>query len=230
MERIKMRYTTHDVVLKYQNRLNKSDSQDYDNLWWYQIEESFYKGMIETIRSLKQGKNVKQESDEETSDSVDNLQSLLKTHVLSFTNKDRHVECRKLPIDYLYFKRVSPKCNKGTCLNVQMKSYFREEANVDDLLIDFMTQPSFEMEQCFHTIAGNKIRIYHNNDFDIEEATLTYYATPIRPTFDRNKEEVIDFKVDLIELFIDAGIRILSGDIESLNQKALADERVEKGK
>jgi hypothetical protein len=230
MERIKMRYTTHDVVLKYQNRLNKSDSQDYDNLWWYQIEESFYKGMIETIRSLKQGKNPKQESDEETSDSVDNLQSLLKTDILPFTNKDRYVECKKLPTDYLYYKRVSPKCNKGTCLNVQLKSYLREEANVDDLLIDYMTQPSFDMEQCFHTLAGDRIRIYHNNDFEIKEATLTYYAVPPRVTFDRNKAVTINFKVDLVELFIDAGIRILSGDIESLNQKALADERVEKGK
>lgn len=230
MERIKMRYTTHDVVLKYQNRLNKSDSQDYDNLWWYQIEESFYKGMIEVIRSLKQGKNLKQESDEETSDNIDDLQSLLKTDIISFTNHDRYVECRKLPTDFLYFKRISPKCNKGNCLNLQMKSYFREEANVDDLLIDYMTQPSFDMEQCFHTIAGNKIRIYHNNDFEIKEARLTYYAMPPRPTFDRNKEVKLDFKIDLIELFIDAGIRILSGDIESLNQKALADERVEKGK
>ena len=35
-------YTTHEVVEKYQSRMNKTDSQDYDNLWWYQIEESFY--------------------------------------------------------------------------------------------------------------------------------------------------------------------------------------------
>lgn len=225
-----MRYTTHDVVLKYQNRMNKSDSQDYDNLWWYQIEESYYKGMIEVIRSLKQGKNLKQEGDEETTDAVDNLQSLLKIDNLSFVNKDRYVECRKLPTDYLYFKRISPKCNKGECKNVYLKSQMREEANVDDLLIDYMTKPSFDMEQCFHTIAGNKVRIYHNDDFEIKEAVLTYYALPPRPTFDRNKAVTIDFKIDLAELFIDAGIRILSGDIESLNQKTLADERVEKGK
>lgn len=230
MERITMRYTTHDVVLKYQNRLNKSDSQDYDNLWWYQIEESFYKGMLEVIRNLKKGFNRKQESDEETTDSVDDLQVLLKQTTLSFTNKDRYVECRKLPDDYLYYKRLSPKADKEACTNVPLKSYLREEANVDDLLIDYMNQPSFEMEQCFHTMVGNRIRIYHNNDFTVKEATLVYYQVPPRVIFDRDKPANIDFKVDLVELFIDEGVKILSGDIESLNQKQLAEERVEKNK
>lgn len=225
-----MRYTTHDVVLKYQNRLNKSDSQDYDNLWWYQIEESFYKGMIEVIRALKKGKNQKQESDEETTDAVDDLQALLKFVPLSFVKRDRYVECRKLPEDYLYYKRVSPKVDKAPCTNVPIKSYLREEANVDDLLVDYMSQPSFEMEQCFHTIIGNRIRIYHNNEFEVKEATLVYYQVPPRIVFDKAKPEVIDFKVDLVELFIDKGIEILAGDIESFNQKTLAEERGEKGK
>lgn len=225
-----MRYTTHDVVLKFQNRLNKSDSQDYDNLWWYQIEEAFYKGMIEVIRSLKKGKNQKQESDEETTDSVDDLQALLKSTTLSFVNKDRYVECRKLPEDYLYYKRVSPKADKDSCTGVSLKSYLREEANVDDLLIDYMNQPSFKMEQCFHTMLGNRVRIYHNNDFVIKEATLVYYQLPTRLTFDRDKPYTIDFKIDLVELFIDEGVKIMAGDIESFNQKSLAEERTEKGK
>jgi hypothetical protein len=221
-----MRYTTHDVVLKYQNRLNKSDSQDYDNLWWYQIEESFNKGMIEVIRRLKKGKTQKQESDEETQDAVDDLQVLLKQATLSFTKKDRYVECRKLPEDYLYYKRVSPKADKNQCKGIPLKSYLREEANVDDLLSDYNSQPSFEMEQCFHTIVGNRVRIYHNNDFEIKEAALIYYQNPPRYVFDRNKEVTIDFKIDLVELFIDEGVKIFAGDIESFNQKAVTEQRV----
>ena len=119
-------YTTHDVVQKYENRLNKSDSQDYDNLWWYQIEESFYKGMLEVIRNMKKGDNKKKESDEETSDSIDDLQVLLKRKTLATKDNKIYVETTKVPSDYLYYKRISPLCQKGECTPFYFKSYFKD--------------------------------------------------------------------------------------------------------
>ena len=222
-----MSYTTHDVILKFQNRLNKSDSQDYDMLWLYQIEEAFYKGQIDIIRSLKKGKNQKQESDEETSDAIDDLQVLLKPRTLTCSKRDKYSLSAPLPSDYLFYKRVTPLCAKGTC-SYTIKSQLREEGNVDDLLHDGMSAPSFEFEQMFHTLAGNRIKIFHNNDFAVETVDIMYYRLPQRNKFTSDKAYPLEFKDDLVELMIDKGVEIMSGDIESLNQNQLAEKRVDK--
>lgn len=218
-------YTTHDVVQKYQNRLNKSDSEDYDNLWWYQIEESFYKGMLEVIRGMKKGDNKKRESDEETSDSIDDLQVLLKRKSLAIKDNDVYVETTKIPSDYLYYKRISPLCQKDECSPTYFKSYFKEEANVDDLLYDSMSGPSYKFEQAFHTLSGNKFKVYHNKHFKINEVVLTYYKMPNRPTFEKANSYTFDFKDDVLELFIDEGIKIMAGDLENSTAVQLANSR-----
>lgn len=218
-----MYYTTLDVVEKYEARLNKSDSQDYDNLWWYQIEETFNKGVIDVIRRIKKGYNPRGQGDEVTTDQIDDLQGLIKPPLtLACSDKGLYVQTTRLPKDYLYYKRISPKCSKGSCTDVQIKSYLKKESNVDDLLVDFMTRPSFDFEQTFHTLSANRFKIYHNKDFEVKEAILVYYGLPAYYKFDKNKIVDIEFKKDLVELFIDEGIKIMSGDIESPSANQLS--------
>ena len=219
--------TTFDVINKYKARLNKSDSNDYDNIWLYQVEETFNKGILEVVRRLKRGKNQTQEADEETRDRIDDLQVLIKEKLLSVGKYDLFVDTTKFPTDYLYFKRLTPLVTKGSCKRKRIKSYLREEANADVLLSDWDSQPSFSFEETFHTIGQNRARIYHNKDFDIEEALLTYYKQPRFIEFKRNKPITLEFKDDVSELMIDEGIKIMASDLESPNQKNFSQERVE---
>lgn len=222
-------YTTDDVLNKYKARLNKSDSSDYDNLWLYQVEETYNKGVNEIVRRLKRGKAPEnQEGDEETRDRIDDLQVLLKEKIVSVGHYPLYVDTRPLPEDYLYFKRITPFATKDNCKRKRIKSYLREEANVDVLLSDWDSQPSFDFEETFHTIAGNKIRIYHNKDFDIEEALLVYYKTPRFITFRRGKPVTLEFKDDVSEMMIDEGIKIMASDLEIGSQKSYSEERVQK--
>lgn len=223
-----MYYTTQDVVEKYEARLNKSDSSDYDNLWWYQIEESYNKGVINVLRRIKRGKTQKQDPDESSIDRIDDLQGLIKAPLtLACSNKGLYSQTTKLPKDYLYYKRLSPKCTKGSCPDIHLKSYFREESMVDDLLSDFMTQPSYDFEQTFHTLSANRFKIYHNQDFEVKEAVLIYYALPRKVLFERGKIVDIEYKMDMVDLFIDEGIKIMSGDLESLSANQLSTQRTE---
>ncbi len=220
-------YTTYDVLNKYKARLNKSDSGDYDNLWNYQVEETYNKGKIEVIRRMKRGKNVTKEGDEETRDRVDDLQLLLKEKIMSVGQYPIYVDTQAFPSDYLYYKRITPFATKNACKRNRLKCYLREEANVDVLLSDWDSQPSFDFEETFHTIQGNKIRIYHNKDFKVEEALLTYYKQPRFINFVKGKPENLEFKDDLEEMFIDEGIKIMAGDLELINAKTLAESRIE---
>lgn len=220
MERI---MTIGQASAKIDLRLNKGASGDYDNLWKYQKKEALNKAILSWVRRQKRGKNLTQEGDEESRDRVDDLQVLLKTEVLKTKKKPEYNQTDKLPDDYLFFKRLTPYVSNGICSNVTIKSHLREEANVDDL----KDMPSFEMEETFHTLKGNRAYIYHFGRFIINKVELTYYRLPIVYDF-KNMNEVMEFKDDVCEQVIDEACKIIASDIESPNQKALADERIEK--
>lgn len=214
--------TISQISAKIDLRLNKAASGDYDNIWSYQIEEAFNKAVRDWVRRQKRGKNSTQEGDEETDARVDDLQILLKTEVLSTKDKGMYNETEKLPTDYLYFKRLTPVVSKDKCEGIHIQSYLKEEANVDQLV----TLPSFSFEETFHTIINNRAHIYHNNDFTIKSATLTYYRKPKEYDF-KKLSTVVEFKDDICEILVDETCKILASDIESINQKTLAQERGE---
>lgn len=224
------------IWLKVKQRLNKLDSSDFDNIECWQVREAFNKAQLEWVRRTVHGSNSTQEGDEETRMRINDLQVLLKQIVLTGVEKDRlYYETQKFPDDYLYFKRVTPIVDKGKCNGRQLESKLREEANVDDLLKDYSTMPSFDFEQTFHTLIGNKIRIYTNDDFHVQKVKLIYYRQP-RPIDFGNCEHLdgtagadIDpeLKDDVLELIIDDAISILAADIESPNQVSINKQREE---
>jgi len=215
--------TIADVSLSMNLRLNKGDTQDYDNLWRYHKANAFNKAVTDWIRRQYRGKNQTQEGDEESAARVDDLQILLKSDGLTFRDKGFYVETGRLPSDYLYYKRVTPYVNKSTCSNIRIKSYLKEEANVDQLL---NVIPSFDFEETFHTLKGNRVNVYHNNDFTIDKIELTYYRKPKVYNFSK-LDDTIEFKDDICEILIDESCKILASDIESFNQKGGAQERAE---
>lgn len=221
------------VFIKVQQRLNKLASSDYDNLQLWQVREAYNKAQLEWVRRQVIGLNTTQEGDEETKNKVDDIQILLKHASLAGKNTKTYFESTKLPEDYLYFKRVSAKAQKGSCKEISIKSNLREEANVDDFLDDWSMQPSYQFEQTFHTLIGNRIRVYTNNDFNVNEIELIYYRLPRELDFKdaprtdgkTPKETDPEFKDDVVELIIDGAVSILAGDIESPNQLAIAEQR-----
>jgi hypothetical protein len=220
MERI---MTILQASTKIDLRMNKSSSDDYDNLWPYVKGEAFNKAVNDWVRRQFHGNNQKQEGDEETVIRVDDLQVLLKKDNITIRDRGVYVETNKLPSDYLYYKRVTPYVSKGNCSSVMIKSHLKEEANVDDLL---PTLPSFEFEETFHTLIGNKIHLYHNDKFTIDKVELTYYRKPKFYDF-KKLSDTIEFKDDVADILVDEACKIIASDIESLNQKALAQERAE---
>lgn len=225
------------IQLKIKQRLNKLDSQDYDNLECWQIVEAFNKGQVNWCRRNLHGLNVKQEGDEQSKRRIDDLQVLLTDTLLPLNNKDLHKESSLLPANYLEWKRLSGKASTDCCDLKSIVIYLAEEANVDELLRDKHKQPNFEWGETFCTLKGNKVKVFTNNKFDIDNVTLTYYRQPRRieilgcvdpytqttSAFDVECE----FKDDIIELFIDEAAKILAGDIESLNQQQTAQGQVE---
>lgn len=215
------------ITVKIKQRLNKLDSNDYDNIECWQVVEAFNKAQVEWARRQLHGINMVKEGDEQTNRRKDDLQVLLSKHSLAVGNKNYYYT-GPIPVEYLEWKRVDVYAKKGCCDKRRMTVYLAEEGNLNQLLRDDNKKPSFEWSETFATLIGNHVNIYTNGDFDIDSADLVYYRQPIKiqiqgcvdpyTTIASPVNVECEFKDDIIELIIDEAVGILAGDIESSNQ------------
>ncbi len=212
------------IVIKLKQRINKLDSQDYDNIECWQVVEAFNKAQVEWCRRQLHGLNIVKEGDEQSTRRKDDLQVLLSDNELSLTDKKDYFR-GPIPENYLQFKRVDVFACKDCCEDRRMTVYLSEEGNLNQLLRDKSKKPSFEWAETFVTLIGNQVHIYTNNDFEISQADLIYYRQPrkiqIQGCVDpyTNEETLVEveseFKDDIIEVIIDEAVSVLAGDIES---------------
>jgi hypothetical protein len=225
------------LSIKIKQRLNKLDSQDYDNIECWQIVEAFNKAQVEWTRRQLHGINAVREGDEQSNRRKDDLQVLLGTQNFSVTNQQLYYS-GSIPGDYLQWKRVDAYAKKDCCDKRRMTIYLAEEANVNVLLRDKGKQPSFEWAETFATLKDNQVLIYTNNDFDVDSAALTYYRQPVKIQIQGCVDPYTgvastvnvecEFKDDIIEVIIDEAASILAGDIESTNQFSRGTETAER--
>jgi len=225
------------IVIKIKQRVNKLDSQDYDNIECWQIVEAFNKAQVEWARRQLHGINLSKEGDEQSTRRKDDLQILLKQIDLTVFPKEIYYKS-ELPENYLQWKRVDAQAKKDCCDKRRMTVYFAEEGNLNLLLRDKLKQPSFEWGETFATLINGEVHIFTNNEFEIESASLTYYRQPIKIQIQdcvdpytgvQSTQNVeCEFKDDIVEVIIDEAVSIIAGDMESGNQFSRGTETAER--
>ena len=222
------------LQLKIKQRLNKLASNDYDNLECWQIVEAFNKAQIQWVRRQLIGMNAEKQGDEQTTRKIDDLQNLLKEVPLTLYQRNLFAESDYMPSDYLQFKRINANAKKDCCENPAeiTVTYLAEEQNVPVLLQDELRKPSFEWGETFCTLVGDKVRIYNNNDFDVVNCSLMYYRNPVLIQIEGCTDPyslqvstvnvICEFQDNIVEVLIDEAVQVLAGDIESMNQYAIA--------
>jgi len=227
------------LTIKIKQRLNKLDSQDYDNIECWQVVEAFNKAQVEWTRRQLHGINIVKEGDEQSTRRIDDLQVLLTNTSLVLNKYDKMLTASDLPENYLQWKRVDAFANSDCCdINRRMVIYLAEEANVNNLLRDVAKRPSFEWGETFATLINNKLNVYTDDTFTINNADLIYYRQPIKIQIQNCVDPYTgvasttnvqcEFKDDIIEVIIDEAASILAGDIESGNQFSRGTETAER--
>jgi hypothetical protein len=228
------------LKIKIKQRLNKLDSNDYDNIEDWQILEAFNKGQVSWCRRQLVGTNILKQGDEQSKRRIDDLQILLKTLVVPLANQQTYYESvAELPTDYFEFKRVNAKATADCCPDPkEMVIYLTEEANVPLLLRDHLKNPNFEWGETFMTFINNRFRIYTNGQFTLDPVTFYYYRQPTLVQFINVSDPYTglisttdvecEFKDDIVEVLIDEAAAIIAGDIESFNQYSRETETAEK--
>jgi len=219
------------LLIKLKQRLNKLDSQDFDNIQCWQFVEAFNKAQLEWCRRNLHGGNMYKEGDELSKKRIDDLQPLLIELSLTGTVTDTYFETDNFPVDtYLEYKRVSTDATDDCCKDPRsMTVYLAEEANVPLILRDPLKNPDFEWGEKFCTMLDNRIRIYRNTNFNIVNPVLTYYRKPVYIqvagctdpyTGQISLNNVLcEFKDDLVEVMLDDTAALIAGDIENLYQQ-----------
>ena len=217
------------ILIKVKERLNKLDSQDYDNIETWKIQEAFNKAQLEFCRNQIHGNNQRKEGDESTKMLIDDMQLLLTEFKMNnLTPFQKYTETDPLPADYLWYKRLSCNSISKCCGKNSMTIYLDVNADVDNLLIDEFKRPSVEWGETFATLINNTARIYTNNEFEVGDVILTYYRLPRTIRFagawdyDLNQIEPVnvqcELKDDIIEIIVNDTVAILAGDTEMFNQ------------
>ena len=88
------------ITIKMKQRLNKLDSNDYDNIECWQVVEAFNKAQVEWARRQLHGINLVKEGDEQSTRRKDDLQVLLSTFTLSLVDKEYYY-AGAFPSEYL---------------------------------------------------------------------------------------------------------------------------------
>jgi hypothetical protein len=149
------------LLIKLKQRLNKLDSNDYDNIECWQFIEAFNKAQIEWCRRNLHGGNMYKEGDELSKKRIDDLQPLLRELSLTGTVTNTYFESNNFPVDtYLEFKTITASATDDCCPEPRtMTVYLAEEANVSLLLRDPLKNPDFGWGETFCTMLNNTIRI-----------------------------------------------------------------------
>lgn len=229
--------TNELLQIKIKQRLNKGDSEDYDNILCWQFQEAFNKAQREWVRKQLEGNNLRKEGRESSSQKMADLQQLLTTWKSNFVDRGLYFESCDFPEDYMVFARISAYAESSCCPARRLTIYQAQESDIDILLKDVNKNPNFEWAETFSTYFDNKVRIYTDNKFTIVNPEVIYYRQPIPIQIlgCTNTETGLlstvnvecEFTDTVTELIISDAASILAGDLENQfqHQRNLQDEQ-----
>ena len=224
------------LQVKFRQRLNKGDSQDYGNIECWQIAEAFNKAMDAWESRQLEGINQTRSTAEGSIRSIDKLQVVLTDSPLTMTNKGDYWE-GPLPADYMEWSRFSANAVAQCCPPRKLKIFLGENADLDFDLLDKMKQPSFDWAETLAIVIGSNVRIYTNGCFDVDAPIMSYYrrAHHIQIAGCNNPDTgavvavdvECEFSNNVTETIIDEAAAILADDMDNYNKMQVLNQNAE---
>lgn len=229
--------TNETIILKLQQRLDKLDSFDFQNVETWMYLEAFNKAYIQWIRRQLEGINQERAGNESTTRRIDDLQFILTVKPITMTDGGIYWS-GPIPTDYLQYCRMSAFATSDCCPPRFLEIYESTEIDRDVNLSNSGKQPNYDWATTFSTLLSNTIRVYTNGLFGISDAQLTYYRTPanieIAGVADPYTGGVSGANVlceapdNVIELIIEEARGILAGDIQNYTSMQVGQQSVER--
>jgi hypothetical protein len=231
--------TAEEVIIKVKQRVNKADTDDFDNLSLFSIVEAYNKAQLNVVNYITGQTNLLKQGAEASYRGVDRLSVLLnKTPLpLDVTKENDYWYSEPFPDNYFkyrasYSEGFTPKCSGKKIFHIPV-----EEANIHLITKNENQNASFEWAEAPVTIAESQLKIFAEDKFDIKKAYLTFYRYPIQMDIagyinkDGNPSTTVDpeFSDDVVEMCIDEAVRIIQGDIQNTFGIQVASQNLQRG-
>jgi len=217
--------TTREIIVKVKKRINKEDTDDFDNLSLFSIVEAYNKAQINIINYFTGQRNQHQQGSEATFEVINKISNLINKQPkeLSLSKGKDFYFSEDFPEDY--FKYVSSYSYGFTdqCGEKKIFHIPSEEANIHLISRNDNQNASFAWGEAPFTISGNSLKIHTNNKFELKKAFLTYYRYPVDIDIsgyiksDGTASTTVNPEMpkQIVELTIDEAVRIIQGDIQN---------------
>lgn len=217
--------TSREIIVKVKKRVNKDDTNDFDNLSLFSIIEAYNKAQLNVVNYLSGLNNIYKSGIESTTKRIDNLSTLLNPTPLelTLTKADNYYISQSFPTNYMRYVSSYSTGKNNKCSSKRILHFPYEEGNIELINRNSNQNASFEWGEAPITIADNKLKIHSNNQFEITKAYLTYLKYPANVDIqgyikqDGTPSTTIDPELpdDVVEMCIDEAVRILQGDIQN---------------
>lgn len=227
------------ILSRIKQKLHKLDSKDFDNIQPTFMLAAYNESRLDWLRRNLIGTNISKSGDEGSKRRMEDFTQIMKLpQNLVVAKKEGYYLSQKLNDDFFAFKRLELKGTSNCCEgSIKMICYLVGESNVDIYLRDSDLSPNLEWGETFCTMNDNRLKIYTGDDFTIEDVKITYYRFPnivekanvycLEKDLMSTTNVDCEFKKDLVSLFIDETVSSLAGDIESVAQNQLKQNKVE---
>lgn len=152
---------------------------------------------------------------------------------ISKVGQDSRSDHFKLEPDYFDLLDVIVYAGSGKCTNQRLFSKEVKGENLNLLLDDPFSVPSFKYRECFYIVSEDSVKIYRE-DFEINSAELSYYRYPkqIRLADENNPEsEFIEIELEFDDKLTERIISLAAsqhllnnkdGNYQALKQEVLS--------
>ena len=155
------------------------------------------KGRFAVYYNINQNRLLESTLDRRGEDEIRYVQRLL-VDDLKITSSSSHLDHQdfELPKNYFDFSNIYALASKGICKRKKIDLYEIKDENRNQILSDELSAPSFKFREAPFTIASDKIKVYTNDDFAVENVILSYYRYPQQITLADEFNPESDFNTD----------------------------------
>jgi hypothetical protein len=94
------------------------------------------------------------------------------------SSNESHRNLYKLPSNYFDLSNLEILCTKGGCKKQSFHTFEVKTEDLQELLNDKFSEPSFEYRETFYHISGDSAISIYKKDFTIDSVNLLYYRYP----------------------------------------------------
>lgn len=96
---------------------------------------------------------------------------------LTYVSTESNFQAYALPTDFFNLSNVHVYATKGGCQQKRLQTFEAKTENIEELVFDESSKPSFDYRETFYTLSKKEVLVY-KTDFDITSVSLTYYRYP----------------------------------------------------